>query len=142
MSRSEIPGAVRIRVKEAARNRCGYCLSSQQYVMGRLEVEHIVPSAQGGSDDESNLWLSCGLSNRYKGSQVVGTDPLDGLSATLFNPRTQSWGEHFRWNPDATQILGLTATGRATVQALRLNNEIAIEVRRNWVLAGWHPPET
>jgi len=37
-------------------------------------------------------------------------------------------------------IVGLTPVGRATVEALRLNNEIAVEVRRNWVLVGWHPP--
>jgi hypothetical protein len=29
----------------------------------------------------------------------------------------------------------------ATVEALHLNNDLAVEVRRNWVLAGWHPPE-
>jgi len=32
------------------------------------------------------------------------------------------------------------AFGRATVEAIRLNNEIAVEARRNWVLVGWHPP--
>lgn len=26
--------------------------------------------------------------------------------------------------------------------ALKLNNEVAVEVRRNWVLAGWHPPNS
>jgi hypothetical protein len=41
---------------------------------------------------------------------------------------------------DGTRIIGRTPVGRATVEALRLNNEVAVEVRRNWVLAGWHPP--
>jgi|GEM_PF-1413981 len=44
-------------------------------------------------------------------------------------------------NQDGTLILGLTSVGRATIDALRLNSELAVEVRRNWVLAGWHPPE-
>ena len=35
----------------------------------------------------------------------------------------------------------LDRRGRDAVEALRLNNELAVEVRRNWVLAGWHPPE-
>jgi len=39
------------------------------------------------------------------------------------------------------KIVGLTPVGRATISALNLNNEVAVEVRRNWVLAGWHPPE-
>jgi hypothetical protein len=31
-------------VREAAKNRCGYCLSPQQLVMARLEIEHIILS--------------------------------------------------------------------------------------------------
>jgi hypothetical protein len=109
--------------------------------MGKLEIEHIIPRTRGGSDDESNLWLSCSLCNRYKGSQTAGVDPLDGSLVALFNPRAQIWGEHFCWSSDGTLILGVTSIGRATVEVLRLNNELAVEVRRNWVLAGWHPPE-
>jgi hypothetical protein len=141
MNAPEIPAAVQQRVQEAAQHRCGYCLSPQQYVMGKLEIEHIIPRARGGSDDESNLWLSCSLCNRYKGSQVNGVDPVNGATVGLFNPRTQVWSEHFCWSPDGTQAIGLTPVGRATVAALQLNNEVAVEVRRNWVLAGWHPPQ-
>ncbi|MGH7494783.1 MAG: HNH endonuclease [bacterium] len=65
MSSPEIPTAVQQRVREVAQHRCGYCLSPQQYVMGKLEIEHIIPRARSGSDDESNLWLSCSLCNRY-----------------------------------------------------------------------------
>jgi hypothetical protein len=107
-----------------------------------LEIEHIIPRAHGGSDNESNLWLSCSLCNRYKGSQVMGIDPVTRVPVGLFNPRAQIWREHFRWNPEGTHIVGVTPVGRATVEALRLNNEVAVEVRRNWVVAGWHPPET
>lgn len=134
--------ALRQRVREAAHNRCGYCLSHQRYVMGQLEIEHIIPRARGGSDDELNLWISCSLCNRYKGSQIAGTDSLNGDTVALFNPRTQVWSAHFRWSSDGAYIHGITPTGRATVAALRLNNELAVEVRRNWILAGWHPPET
>ncbi len=108
--------------------------------MARLEIEHIIPRSLGGSDNEENLWLSCGLCNRYKGSQSTGKDPLTKEEVSLFNPRTLSWWEHFSWSADSTRIIGLTAAGRATVEALNLNNEIAVEVRRNWTLAGWHPP--
>jgi hypothetical protein len=58
----------------------------------------------------------------------------------LFNPRQQSWIEHFRWSLDGTQILGLSATGRATIEALQMNNEYVVESRRFWVLAGWQLP--
>ena len=140
MNRPNVPEEIRNRVREAARDRCGYCLSPQRFVMSKLELEHIIPRARGGTDGEPNLWLSCGLCNRHKAAQVTGADPLDGATVELFNPRNQTWGEHFKWSADGTHIIGLTSVGRATVGAMRLNNEIAVEVRRNWVLAGWHPP--
>jgi hypothetical protein len=81
------------------------------------------------------------LCNRHKGSKISGIDPQGNARVELFNPRTQVWDEHFRWSLDGAQIVGLTPVGRATVAALQLNNELAAEVRRNWVLAGWHPPK-
>lgn len=141
MSPTNVTDSVRARVREAAGDCCGYCLSPQRLVMSKLEVEHIIPRALGGGDEEFNLWLSCGLCNRYKGAQTRSIDPATNLLVDLFNPRTQIWSEHFRWTPDGTYIVGETTTGRATVDALRLNNELAVEVRRNWVLAGWHPPK-
>ena len=90
---------------------------------------------------QSNLWLSCSLCNRYKSAQTKGIDLVSSAVVLLFNPRTQKWSEHFQWSIDGTHIIGLTQTGRATVESLKLNNEIAVEVRRNWILAGWHSPE-
>lgn len=136
-----IPKKIQQRIRDAAHNRCGYCLSSQKYVLGRLEIEHIIPTAKGGKNEEDNLWLSCRVCNGYKRVQTESLDPLTGQSVKLFNPRKQSWKRHFRWNEDGTQIIGRTRTGRATVIALQLNNTIAVEVRRNWVTAGWHPPK-
>lgn len=57
-ARRPIPPDVDQHVREAARNRCGYCLSPQHLVMARLEIEHIIPQAAGGADDESNHWLA------------------------------------------------------------------------------------
>ena len=135
-----ISDSLRQRVRASARERCGYCLSRQRYVMGVLEIEHIIPRALGGSDDESNLWLSCSLCNRYKGRQIEAFDPITGIVARLFNPRADLWPEHFQWQAGGVTIQGLTATGRATVVALKLNNDVATTVRLNWIHAGWHPP--
>jgi 5-methylcytosine-specific restriction endonuclease McrA len=65
MPRRKIPTQVSRRIRELARNRCGYCLSPQHLVMAKLEIEHIFPFAKGGNDDESNLWL-CPICNRHK----------------------------------------------------------------------------
>jgi hypothetical protein len=44
-----VSDAVRKRVRQAARDRCGYCLSHQRYLLGPLEIEHFVPRVRGGS---------------------------------------------------------------------------------------------
>lgn len=137
---SDIPESVRQRVRERAGDRCEYCLSHQNYVMGRLQIDHVWPIAKGGLDDEENLCLACELCNQHKWTKTRGVDPVTGRPENLFNPRQQRWSEHFAWSLDGAKILGLTPQGRATVIALSLNNELAIAVRRNWIKAGWHPP--
>jgi 5-methylcytosine-specific restriction endonuclease McrA len=142
MARSYIPIDIERRVRKDAQNRCGYCLSPQRLVMARLEMEHIIPIAKGGSNDESNLWLACPICNRYKSDKITNIDSETGEIVKLFNPRTQVWSEHFFWTKDGLQIVGKTPTGRATVKALHLSDDAdALEVRSYWVLAGWHPPE-
>ncbi|HWQ34917.1 MAG TPA: HNH endonuclease [Blastocatellia bacterium] len=141
MSRTRVPSEVRERVRAAAAYRCGYCLSQQRYVLGIMEIEHIIPLAGGGTDEEENLWLSCGLCNRYKGTQTSHIDPETGETVSLFNPRLQKWSDHFCWDATGTRVVGLSPTGRATVIAMKFNNPIAVEVRTGRVLANWHPPE-
>ena len=142
MPRSYLPVAVERRIRVAARNRCGYCLSPQHLVMARLEIEHIIPIAKGGSDEESSLWLACPLCNRYKSDHTVVLDPDTGEAVPIFNPHVQAWSDHFQWTADGLRIIGITPVGRATVAVLYLSDDPdAIEVRSYWVLAGWHPPD-
>ena len=108
--------------------------------MGRLEIEHIIPTAAGGSDRETNLWFACRLCNNFKSDQTHALDPGTRRRVKLFNPRRQRWSVHFLWSEDGVRILGKTPCGRATILALQLNNVIAVMVRREWVAAGWHPP--
>lgn len=137
---SSISEEIRTRIRAQANNQCGYCRSLQKYVLGVLEIEHIIPKAAGGTDEEKNLWLSCRLCNSYKGAQTHGQDPLTNRSVRLFNPRSQQWSRHFAWVENGVQITGKTACGRATVAALQLNNAFAVTVRQAWVSVGWHPP--
>lgn len=136
----DISETLRAHIREQAGNQCGYCLSQQKYLYASLEIDHIIPQAAGGSDDEANLWLACRTCNSYKGSQTQGIDPQTGQRALLFNPRLQSWRDHFEWSGDGAQALGISPVGRATIVALQLNNARAIATRREWVKVGWHPP--
>ncbi len=141
MARSYIPAATDERVRAAAGNRCGYCLGSQHLILARMHIEHIIPRARGGGDEESNLWLSCPICNGHKADKTHEKDPETKKVVPLFNPRTQNWFEHFCWSPDGLRIVGLTPVGRATVIALHLSDDPeALTVRSYWALAGWHPP--
>ena len=142
MARAYIPVAIDRRVRAAAQNRCGFCLSPQHLVMGRLQVEHLTPRSKGGTDDESNLWLSCSIYNGHKADKTHAEDPETGVLVPLFNPRLQDWFEHFRRSTDGLRVLGLTPVGRATVVALHLSDDPeALLVRSHWVSVGWHPPK-
>jgi hypothetical protein len=142
MKRKYISVALDQRIRQASRNRCGYCLSPQHLVMARLQIEHIIPLVEGGNDDEQNLWLACPICNGHKADKMTGVDPETRETVPLFNPRMQVWVEHFKWSDNGLQIMGLTPVGRATVAALHLSDDPnALLVRSHWVLAGWHPPK-
>lgn len=142
MTRPYIPVDIERTIRLRARNRCGYCLSPQHLVMARLEIEHIIPLSKGGSSSIDNLWLACPICNRHKADQIEGFDLLTSKWAPLFNPRFQSWWEHFRWGDGGLKIVGLSTIGRATVAALRLSDDVdALMVRSYWIQAGWHPPQ-
>ena len=128
-------------VRRAAKNRCGYCQLPQEITASLLDIEHILPKARGGTDAEENLWLACRDCNCHKSTKVEAFDYITEQTLPLFNPRTQNWREHFRFSEDKTRIIGTTACGRATVIALRLNNEQAVNARGLWVVAGWYPPQ-
>ncbi len=129
------------RLRRQAGPRCGYCRTSSQIIGQPLSVEHIIPRARGGSSREDNLWLSCRRCNEFKGAQVEAADPETGLSVPLFDPRRQSWHDHFAWSGDGTLMIGLTPCGRVTIDALQLNNRDIVAARQLWVAAGWHPPQ-
>ena len=136
-----ISQTLRAKLMAIARYRCGYCQTQQIAVNFLLEVEHIIPTAAGGTDGEENLWVNCSACNRYKATQVKAHDPVTGRLVKLFNPRCQKWTRHFRWSADRTAIVGLTACGRATVEALKLNSELSKQARAVWCAAGIHPPK-
>lgn len=127
-------------VFQRAQGYCEYCRSSIEYGVQAFECEHIVPISQGGKTILTNLAFACGGCNRAKGTLITAIDPDSGQKVPLFNPRQQFWHDHFIWSGDFTLIIGLTAIGRATVVALRLNRPGVVNLRRVLVAIGDHPP--
>lgn len=126
-------------VAERARWKCEYCLSPHSHSMQPLEADHIIPVSKGGRTSADNLALSCGC-NRFKSSKTHAHDPKTGKLVSLFNPRRQQWSKHFQWSDDSLSIIGRTATGRATVEALHLNRQQLINLRRALIAISEHPP--
>ena len=141
MQRPKISEKTKAKIRLIAKNRCGYCLCQQEYVWDILEIDHIYPLALGGKNSEENLWLICSTCNSAKYNKTEALDIETNKTVPLFNPRKQDWNEHFRWNKNATKIIGQTPTGRATILALNLNRDRFIKIRKHWVSAGWHPPK-
>jgi hypothetical protein len=138
---SRVSAKLRDVIIQTAKNRCGYCRTPQNLVPIPFEIEHILPKAAGGTDDEENLWLSCGVCNSFKHAKTHAVDPITKEEVRIFNPRTQDWNEHFEFSSDNSEILGKTVCGRATAAALKLNNPRAVKMRKLWASVGWFPPE-
>lgn len=141
MSPSYIRVELRRQVREDARRRCGYCHTPEALIGTPLDFEHLYPEALGGPTERENLWLACSRCNDFKGDRIDAIDSMIDERVPLFNPRSHVWIEHFAWSPDGIHIIGKTPTGRATVEALRLNNEFIVTTRRFWIEAGWWPPD-
>ena len=137
---SFISKALRDKVADEAKHRCGYCLTAEIVIGAPMELDHITPEALGGTSEEENLWLACSFCNSYKGDRLAAADPDTGEMVPLFNPRRQAWSEHFAWAENGTIIVGLTPSGRATELALHLNRSVLVRARQRWISVGWHPP--
>ncbi len=49
----------------------------------------------------------------------MGYDPDTDILTELYNPRTDEWKKHFKWN--GALLVGKTLTGRTTIDVLRIN---------------------
>jgi hypothetical protein len=141
MPRSGFSAAVREGVIIRSGNCCEYCKSQDKYSPNGFTIDHIVPESLGGTDDLENLAYACFLCNRLKSKKLHSIDGLTETHAPIYNPRIESWHEHFAWNEDASIIVGISPTGRGTVAELKLNREKLIEYRKAILPLGTHPPK-
>ena len=140
MAGADVPEPLRQAVRARARGRCEYCLTSEVLSGIRCQIDHITPRARQGATTAENLCLACVACNGHKHAQTHARDPASGEAVPLFHPRQHSWDEHFAWNVEGTEIIGLTPTGRATVVALNMNDPLIVGARALWVGFGAHPP--
>lgn len=141
MSQTYVSAVLVRAVTERAQGQCEYCRCLSGFHSDSFAVEHIVPEARGGATEARNLALSCLGCNSFKGAFVIAQDPTTERDVPLFHPRQQRWATHFAWSPDTTEVIGLTATGRATIVRLRLNRPGLVNLRAALRDFGVHPPK-
>jgi hypothetical protein len=130
--------ALRAFVRERAGHRCEYCrLHEDDDEFFAFRVEHVIAKQHGGLDNLGMLcwaWAEC---NWAKGPNLAGL--LAGKLYPLFNPRTQNWHRHFRW--EHTILVGKTKTGIVTVQVLNINDPARVMLRENLLFEARFPPD-
>jgi hypothetical protein len=99
-----------------------------------------MPRSKGDTSDLDNLAIACQGCNNFKYSYAHAIDPITGESVPIYHPRKHIWCDHFIWTKDVTQMLGLTPTGRATIERLRLNREGVVNLRQVLYAIDQHPP--
>lgn len=135
---SDISPSLHAEVVLRAGNRCEYCRLSQLGQEATFHIDHALPRAAGGPTTAENLALACVSCSLRKWAKQMAADPDTGEEVPLFNPRTQSWDEHFRW--EGVKVVPLTPTGRATMTALDMNRPLIIAIRQEETARGRHPP--
>jgi len=127
-------------IRQRADGRCEYCRCPESHCPQNFSADHIWPQSLEGDDEIENLALACQGCNNKKYNKTVAVDPATGVEVSLFHPRQQNWSDHFVWSDDELTIIGLTATGRATIAALDLNRQSVVNLREVLIPAGLHPP--
>lgn len=133
-----MPKSRRQRVMDRSVNRCEYCQMPQQYTTLPHELDHIRSQKLHGPTSLENLCLACSQCNSAKGPLVAGYDPATDELVPLFNPRADTWEDHFEWN--GPTLVGWTAIGRATIDVLKINDSLRVEHRRLLIQAKRFPP--
>ena len=129
--------ALREQVRNRARLRCEYCHYQTEYAVRPFQVDNIIAEKHDGSSELHNLAWACHRCNLFKGPNIASLDPQAKELVPLFNPRTQDWSEHFRW--ENARLIGMTPIGRATVNVLSINDPLILATRASLIEEAVYP---
>lgn len=106
----------------------------------RSTLSTFTSAAKGGETSPANLALACFGCNSVKGTETTAIDPLTQTAVPLYHPRQDRWADHFRWSSNCTELIGISAIGRATISLLDLNRPGLRRLRQVLYAANEHPP--
>jgi len=124
-----VPVEMRRAVRERASMRCEYCLIHEKDAFFPHEPDHIIAVKHRGVTEIQNLAWTCFLCNRAKGSDIASVDESSGQVVRLFNPRLDSWSDHFELLIDGN-LEAKSGIARATLSLLKLNRPELLAIRR------------
>lgn len=136
MTRAE---AFRQIVVARAAGACEFCRLLQLASGTTFHLEHFHPQSRGGKSILANLALSC-PSYLAKSNRTEGVD-RSGRRQRLYNPcdyepSRLGWYLHFELEVTSGIVLPRSATGEATIDLLRMNDELRVFARRLQLSAG------
>ncbi len=137
MSESWISAKLRRLVQERASNLCEYCLISFDDFGTGFHIDHVIGEKHAGPTLDHNLCFACMECNLAKGSDLATL--VQGELVRLFNPRIDSWIEHFAL--DGPVIRSRTKIGEGTLRLLGMNEPARIGLRKMLIKAGRYPSE-
>jgi hypothetical protein len=142
LSTTYISAELRRRVVARADSLCEYCLIHEDDTFFGCEVDHIISEKHGGPTEADNLAYACLICNRNKGSDVgsLVLPSSSGVFTRFFNPRTDSWSEHFALaDSDGVTIKPLTDIGEATARIFAFNRPERLLERQTLRAVGRYP---
>lgn len=129
MSVTYIPENLRRQVRARASNACEFCGLVELGGWIKHQIDHVIAEKHGGPTILENLALACVDCNLYKGTDLSSIKWPEEEIINLFNPRKDTWGNHFSILPDA-KIDTLTTIGEVTAHLLRFNDKVRIAMRK------------
>ena len=124
-------------VRLRAGGLCEYCRLPEAVAPVLFAIDHIIARQHRGQTVADNLAVACMECNLHKGPNIASLDPDSGRLTRLFNPRTDQWSRHFKW--DGARLIGKTPIGRVTERTLNFNDELRVELRQSLMNEGLFP---
>jgi hypothetical protein len=134
---SYVSAHLRRKIESRANNLCEYCLIHEDDTFLGCQVDHIIAEKHGGTTESSNLSYACTFCNQAKGSDVGSVVGGSDEFTRFFNPRADSWIDHFVL--ESVLIQALTPVGEATANILGFNKEERILERAILSSVGRYP---
>ena len=137
MSVTYIGANLRRRVVARAEELCEYCLIAEEDTFYGCEADHIISEKHGGGTNADNLSYACVFCNQAKGSDIGSIHWESNTLVRFFNPRTDSWADHFVLV--GSGIEGLTPIGLVTARILAFNSAERMLERKTLQDMGRYP---